>query len=78
MRKNEECGLISWVSQATQNTLIDAVDCPEHNELFGLNRVNPNQQWMHLMNKIDKKINLEDLGDASIIQKLLEGSSSGN
>ena len=34
---------------------------------FGLNRMNPNQQWMHLMNKIDKKINLEDFGDASII-----------
>ena len=42
MRKNEEWGLISWVSQ---------------------NRMNPNQQWMHLMNKIDKKINLEDFGD---------------
>ena len=27
------------------------------------NRMNPNQQWMHLMNKIDKKINLEDFGD---------------
>ena len=46
MRKNEEWGIISWVSQ---------------------NRMNPNQQWMHLMNKIDKKINLEDFGDASII-----------
>ena len=45
--------------------LTDAVDCPEHNELFGLNRVNPNQQLMHLMNKIYKKINLEDFGNAS-------------
>ena len=41
----------------------DAVDCPEHNELFGLNQVNPNQQLMHLMDKIYKKINLEDFGD---------------
>ena len=47
--------------------LTDAVDCPEHNELFGLNRVNPNQQLMHLMDKIYKKINLEDFGDASLI-----------
>ena len=47
--------------------LTDAVDCPEHNELFGLNRVNPNQQLMHLMDKIYKIINLEDFGDASLI-----------
>ena len=36
--------------------LTDAVDCPEHNELFGLNRVNPNQQLMHLMDKTRKLI----------------------
>ena len=34
-----------------QHTLTDAVDCPEHNGLFGLNRVNPNQQLMHVMDK---------------------------
>ena len=47
--------------------LTDAVDCPEHNELFGLNRVNSNQQLMHLMDKIYKIINLEDFGDASLM-----------
>ena len=34
---------------------------------IGLNRVNSNQQLMHLMDKIYKIINLEDFGDASLI-----------